>query len=309
MSSHGDIGNEKWRRCSSSCVWILTICRFWCCYRRGPLVVGCQESQHCQCHIDLSHCWYVPWSAPRGACVLIFLYQKHCIQCIHVQDITHVRTCIHHLEHTHLVVGFNSGPNLKDVDFSVSCVKPSDPFDCTNPALNSASAPVTGVSRKKPSFIEVQVNGLVFNTTYGCYISAKVGRVTKCVGPTTGSTLAPQWVLGQLGESCDQACSQTGRICNQEPQRDIVTLDQYSFVANLLDVQVNANTFNCGGISCTFPEIPGFQPGLNGINSGVSNCAGSRNSVQRFCCCGASALCPVSWDYVACQSTRACRTV
>lgn len=176
----------------------------------------------------------------------------------------------------------------------MSCIKPSDPFDCTNPALNSASPPVTGVSPKRPSSIEVQVIGLEFNTTYDCYISATVGRVTRCFGPATVSTLAPQWVLGQLGGSCDQVCSQTGRICNQEPQRDIVTLDQYSFVANLLDVQVFSNTYNCGGLSCSFPEIPGFQSGLNGINSGISNCAGSRGGVRRFCCCGPSELCPVS---------------
>lgn len=177
--------------------------------------------------------------------------------------------------------------NLGDPEerYSVTCV-PSSVSTCGDPGVS-----VTDIPRGDET---VLVSGLSSNTNYSCWVKSMNNEGERCSSQPAIFETPHEWALGQLGESCDQACSKTGRICNHEPQRDIVTLDQYSFVANLLDVQVFSNTYNCQGLACKFPEIPGFQLGLNGINSGVSNCVGSRNGVQRFCCCGPSATCPVA---------------
>ncbi|WPT17636.1 hypothetical protein PSENEW3_00005638 [Picochlorum sp. SENEW3] len=91
-----------------------------------------------------------------------------------------------------LTVGFYSGPNLKKVDFTAACVNQFAPFDCQNPALNSSSTPVIGVIPKTQSLVEATVDGLALNATYDCYITVTSGKVTKCVGPFTGSTRIPE---------------------------------------------------------------------------------------------------------------------
>jgi len=94
------------------------------------------------------------------------------------------------------VSGFYSGPNLNDIPYSVICVNQSSvnqssAFNCKDPTLNSVSDPVTGVLPNDVSFVEAFVDGLSNNVTYDCYVTVELGKVTKCVGPLSDTTVYP----------------------------------------------------------------------------------------------------------------------
>ena len=71
------------------------------------------------------------------------------------------------------------------------CANQSSAFNCKEPSLYSLSDPVTGVLPNDVSFVEAFVNGLSMNATYDCYIAVELGKVTKCVGPLSDTTVYP----------------------------------------------------------------------------------------------------------------------
>ena len=86
-------------------------------------------------------------------------------------------------------IGFYTGPNVAKVDFLVTC----GPVDstCTDPSAGNQTA---GILPKAVSYIEATVTGLAENTTYWCYVSSSLGKVSKCQGPfeaTTGVSPIP----------------------------------------------------------------------------------------------------------------------
>lgn len=88
-----------------------------------------------------------------------------------------------------LPLGFYTGPNLSKVEFLVTCGPVNS--TCTDPSSGNDTA---GVLPKAVSYIEATVTGLAENTTYWCYVSSSIGKVSKCQGPyvaTTGVSPTP----------------------------------------------------------------------------------------------------------------------
>lgn len=82
-----------------------------------------------------------------------------------------------------IYTGFYTGPNLAKVEFLVTCGPVNS--TCTDPSSGNETA---GILPKAVSYIEATVTGLAENTTYWCYVSSSIGKVTKCQGPLEATT-------------------------------------------------------------------------------------------------------------------------
>ena len=108
-----------------------------------------------------------------------------------------------------------------------------------------------------------------------------------------------KWVLGNPGESCNQACTnnQVG-ACNVQPIRQVITQAEARYVASTVGLNSQTIAFtDCGGVQnlCGIPTIePNFDGNQTRFNSVAGDCSSSLDGIQRFCCCGTTVQCPVS---------------
>ena len=115
----------------------------------------------------------------------------------------------------------------------------------------------------------------------------------------SGGPIAPptKWTLGQLDESCTEACNNVGGTCNYEAQRNIITLNQIKFVMN--DLGASGDEYYED--QDVYQEFPGIwylagppKKKQVGYSASLSDCDSKYCDVRRICCCGTSAECPLS---------------
>ena len=89
-----------------------------------------------------------------------------------------------------ITVGFKTGPNFPGTTFTVKCV--AGVQGCKGPAAGDGE--VSAYLPLKPSYVEAEITNVPLgaNNTYQCFVSATVGKFSKCIEavPPTGTVTA-----------------------------------------------------------------------------------------------------------------------
>lgn len=89
-----------------------------------------------------------------------------------------------------ITVGFKTGPNFPGTTFSVKCV--AGVQGCEGPAAGDGE--VSAYLPIKPSYIEAEVTNVPLegNNTYQCFVTASIGKFSKCIeaAPPSGTVKA-----------------------------------------------------------------------------------------------------------------------
>jgi hypothetical protein len=88
----------------------------------------------------------------------------------------------------------------------------------------SEGDPVSGMLPDSLSYVTSTVTGLEFNTTYWCYISSSLNKLTKCQGPFPGRTGLPEGSLVSFTLLYQQPTSFFTQAAREQVCRNLLTL-------------------------------------------------------------------------------------
>mmetsp|Transcript_14243 Transcript_14243/g.30682 ORF Transcript_14243/g.30682 Transcript_14243/m.30682 type:complete len:233 (-) Transcript_14243:105-803(-) len=115
--------------------------------------------------------------------------------------------------------------------------------------------------------------------------------------PDAGKT---GWFLAALGESCDEKCKSVGSTCNANQIQDLNSVATSSPAAYDFFMAANFGYICPSVLPCE--TCNGVMPGTEGTDGPcrygpkqeVADCADSNLKIQRVCCCGDDADCPIN---------------
>jgi hypothetical protein len=138
------------------------------------------------------------------------------------------------------------------------------------------------------------------------FLKKKEPTTSPTTSPTASPTASPtprpiDWVVGELGQSCNQVCAAADGICNRAAQNAVDTQAELEFV---VEVALGRPTPPGQGYAALEGAVmPAFQFSGNGDEIYFFNppttimpgtCEGTCGGCFRICCCAATEFCPTS---------------